>query len=444
MATQIKYLVFKGLEKKEQILFRSFLNLAKNELDYQIVILKEDANPSDAPDILIAGENYVFADSEDSLPSLPTIMVGDDINRNTEGYIARPVQWSDFKTAFTALKIERVEETGPAPERVLPSQVEFAITEMDSQKLQAESTSEDKASFSDEGSYDYELDHMSIDYHSFTNSDYIKVVDDVKQFKEGEGLTVGEPVILVTDDESASVNSVLVVETNALDAWEFSVCEASSDISAHIKDADVSNVKAFDRKDVEEAVLRSKAGFEIAPLESYWLEDYEIIADHETVLYIKAEREMVYSTLEPGKWPRALQNKTLSKLPLSANWKPQKSLNAYPMSRLTWVNTLITDTERLCEHLNEDEEYILLRWPHFDLLELDNNLLKLCTMLFVRPESVASLASKSGYGRSTVRGLMNACYKEGILKRPSEIDMEELSHASNDESMFGKIKDVFR
>ena len=57
MTTEIKYLTFKGIEKKEQILFKSFLNLAKNELEYQVVILK--AGHGDDPDILILDELFM-------------------------------------------------------------------------------------------------------------------------------------------------------------------------------------------------------------------------------------------------------------------------------------------------------------------------------------------------------------------------------------------------
>jgi len=37
---EIKNLAFKGIEKKEQIVLKSFLNLAKNELKYKINVLK--------------------------------------------------------------------------------------------------------------------------------------------------------------------------------------------------------------------------------------------------------------------------------------------------------------------------------------------------------------------------------------------------------------------
>ena len=103
----------------------------------------------------------------------------------------------------------------------------------------------------------------------------------------------------------------------------------------------------------------------------------------------------------------------------------------------------MTNTDKLIDGLDEDTKYILEKWPHFDLLQLDNVLLKLCSMLFVNPESLSSLVEKSGYSRSTVRGLMNACFESGILKKSGEVQIENLVAAGND-GVFGKIKDVFR
>ncbi|MBL4672980.1 MAG: hypothetical protein JKX81_12030 [Arenicella sp.] len=98
----------------------------------------------------------------------------------------------------------------------------------------------------------------------------------------------------------------------------------------------------------------------------------------------------------------------------------------------------------LASALDSQTEYILECWPHFDLLELDNMLLKLCTMLFVRPESPHSLMQKSGYSRSVVYGLVNACNELDILRVSAEFALDKFSESDVDEGVFGKIKDVFR
>ena len=282
---------------------------------------------------------------------------------------------------------------------------------------------------------------MSSDYYSFTNSEYEKVAQEVQGYKT-EGINENlETVILMTDDESGFDSSVLVLETNSFDAWDYTESEIS-----------VATFEDFDDPTFfpEEVVAKplnpqaAKKGFEVDPDEEYWLEDNEIIVDQHTLLFIKTARKMVYSTKPPANWPGILQRRGLSKLPLRPDWRPTEGFVSYPIDSLIWVNTLIRDTSELAEGLEEEGEYILHHWPAFNLLELDNILLKLCTMMFVRAESVQSLSVKSGYGRSTIIGLMNACHQMGLLIDPSELDPSQMTRITNDEGVLGMIKDVFR
>lgn len=443
MTVQIKYLVFRGISKKEEILFKSFLNLAKNDLDYKLVVLKSGQVDVDDPDIVIVDENHKFKESEQELMELPRVVVGGDLESDAPDYISRPVQWSEFKNAITGLHVDLTEQSSRSIERVLPTEVNLAISETEGQSFnENDRTSEielHSQEFSAEGDYEYELDKMSVDYHSFTNSDYIKVVDDVKQFHEDNADSSNVPVILMTDDESASANSVLVLETNSMDAWDFNPSEFSiSEFDEQKSQTD------FDESVTEEIELKQRAGFEVHPDEEYWLEDSEIIIDNRSFLFIKPARKMVYSSIEPGRWPHFMQRGSLFKIPLAQNWRPNDGLQVYPLSCFLWVNTLINQTDQLTSGLKENQKYLLTKWPSFDLLELDNVLLKLCTMLFVQPESVASLASKSGYARSTIRGLMNACAQMGYLVTPDQVSIEKIAPISSEEGMLGKIKDVFR
>lgn len=481
MTEEIKYLAFKGIEKKEQIVLKSFLNLAKNELKYQIVVLKDNDASDQNPSVLIISDEYEFTEDEVSLESLPAVVVGDDMEEQWAGYITRPIQWSNFRLALaqfsdptpraaqvtepvvggqeqdevvlmsadedaSEVKSVDVDSEQDDENRVLPEEIMFAIDDVDDDSI--ETNEEDEFAPID---HEFELDNMSIDYASHTNSDYMKVVDDVQQFNEGaDGAgDAATAMLLVTDDESNSTNSVLVIETNSLDAWDFSVTESSaSEIAqASIETESVAEMakEAFDgdKSKVKAPKIKPKAGFDIVKGEKFWEEDNEIIADNVSVFCIKHQRNMVYSDKEPGLWLTAMQNKKLSKLPLSDDWRPKKGLIPYPLSQLVWVNSLMTETEKLADGLDDKTEYLLEKWPHFDLLQLDNVLLKLCSMLFVNPESLDSLVEKSGYSRSTARALMNACYQEGLLKKIDEVQIENLVAAEND-GVFGKIKDVFR
>ncbi len=438
MTTEIKYLVFKGIEKKEQILFKSFLNLAKNELEYQVIILKEMSSTDENPNIVIADSSYEFSADEEPLNHLPTIRVGNDLD-DIEGYIVRPVQWSDFKTELTRLDMNADKEPEAPVEKVLPKDMEFVIVEMDDK-----SQSEDTDDAPDADDYDYELDNLSIDYHSFTNSEYMKVVDDVKGFKDGDDeADYPQPLVLVSDDESASVNSVLVIETNSLDAWEMSESDVDDE---YVDDEDSidSDSSYVDAEAEAELTRKLKGGTVVESGSNFWKTDAEIYSGREQLLFIKPERDLVYSHSEPGKWTAALRKKTLTNVTLAPGWRPTDEVQAFPISRLVWANTIATKSSSLMAGLDPQTEYILERWPHFDLLELDNMLLKLCTMMFVRPESPHSLMQKSGYGRTVIYGLVNACNELDLLRVSEEFDLEKFSEMNDDAGVFGKIKEVFR
>ena len=442
MTTEIKYLTFKGIEKKEQILFKSFLNLAKNELEYQVVILK--AGHGDDPDILILDESYDFDDPEKGLESKPTIMVGDDIGNDSDTYICRPVQWSDFKRALSQLNaqviddisglIENEVETGDSLSETV---FEFAINDETESVIVDRST---VTSVSVQKNYDFDLKNMTVEYNSFTSDEYEQVVDEVMNFNEGEEESPNTPVVLMADDESNSVSSVIIFETDSREAWDITLSEESS-----VNELDkADDLYDDDDDEFDEVILEQKVGLQMQPNEEYWLSDNEIIVDHDTLFYIKAKREMVYSAKEPGLWSKIIQGGELSKLPMSSDWLPKKGLNAYPMSCLHWVNALADNPEQLAPDLEDKSTFRLQKWPQFDLIELDNSLLKLCTMLFVRAETIESLMAKTGYSRGTIVGLINACNSIGILQVANDNEQENSISMLSTDGVFNKIKDVFR
>lgn len=456
MTAETKNLVFKGVPKKEEILFKSFLNLAKNDLNYQIAVIADGAE--DPLDILILDESHQLNGEAQKLSSVPTVMIGDDVQKESDAYLVRPVQWSEFKHAITCIDFSVGEKETSAEvelqvtEQILPSNIEMqAPEELDAQSevdINPRSKIQTDKAYSDEGDYEFELDDPSaVDFHSFTNSDYAKAAEDVKDFGDGDPDSevvkdqdqIGvdnKPVVLVTDDESSSSNSVVVIETNSMDLWDFSESEFSEE--------NIDGESEFSEMlSEEEVVLQKRAGFEIKQDEVFWNEDNELIVDNQTYMFVKPERNMVYSEAEPGEWANSLQKGELAKAPIPSEWRPTSGLKAYPMHSLVWAHTLINKTSREVTPFGDDDNFQLESWPDFELLQLDNILLKLCTMLYVRPESVQSLSHKSGYGLSTIRGFMNACDGLGCLKKPEQITGDKVA-SGNDEGMFGKIKDVFR
>ena len=473
MSDHIEYLSFKGIEKKEQILFKSFLNLAKNDLAYQIIVLKANDAEDHKPGIVIIDENYSPNDQDD-FSNVQSIIVGSDLQKQSDSYIVRPAQWSDFKSALSKLTI--VGADGPLVDSVVPEEVGIELEQSDSENTEFASVSdyatvsgldEEEQSisieeYSEDGSFEEgnseeasfetidELDEVSAGFGDVTSDDQLKIADNVIEYNNNEDPEEGngDAFILRSDDESGSVNSVLVIETNSLDAWDFNELELEANAAGESASDNFSKFKKAmgvdeDTEEVSESDIPTRSGNHIGLDEEYWTERNEIIANGESFLYFMPDQNLVYSTLEPGKWPPILKRHELSKSKIADDWTPEPEMKPYPLDTFRWTHILVTDTEELYDALDEEGEYMLESWPSFDLLELDNILLKLCAMLFVRPETMASLANKSGYGLSTVCGLMNACHEFGLLKIPSEISSGPVA-SDNEEGMLGKIRDAFR
>ncbi len=444
MTSTTKKLIFKGIEKKEQILFKSFLNLVKNDLNYDVELIQDPDTPLSAADLIIADAGYTFSAEEKKMAALPTLKIGEDANLVGDDYLLRPVQWSDFKDGMAQLSFDTVAEELFEDQRVLPTKISLEIGDGDDVEDDIDEDEEVSRSFSDASDYNFSLDKMSIDYHSFTNSDYVKVVDDVKGFNDDDDDGTPQAVVLVTDDESSGSNSVLVIETNSLDAWELSDSEFDDVRSQTVETPSELELPELAAKERQEVRGKIAAGTTVDNKTELWMSEQEVLAGSHTLFFIKPSERKVYSSREPGKWIKAMRNKELTSVDIPAKWRPSTDMNTYPLERLIWVNTLIGRNEKLDDDVADNHEFMLKSWPHFELLELDNALLKITTMLFVAPESAYSLMQKTGESRALVYGMMNACKELGMLVDPDQIERHNSEVPAQDEGMLGKIKDVFR
>lgn len=443
MTSTTKKLVFKGIEKKEQILFKSFLNLVKNDLNYDVELIQDPDAPLSDADLIIADAGYTLSAQERKMAALPTLKIGEDANLMGDGYLLRPVQWSDFKDGMAHLNFDQAGEELFEDQRVLPTKISLEIGGDNDSEDDFDEDEEVSRSFSDASDYNFSLDKMSIDYHSFTNSDYVKVVDDVKGFNEDED-DAPQAVVLVTDDESGSSNSVLVIETNSLDAWDLSESEFEDLPSQTVESPSELELPELAAKERQEVRGKIASGTTVNTKTELWMTEQEVLAGSHTLFVVKTSERKVYSSREPGKWIKAIRNKELISVDIAGDWKPSVDMKVYPLERLIWVNTLIGRCEKLDDDVTDSQEFMLKSWPHFELLELDNALLKITTMLFVAPESAYSLMQKTGESRALVYGMMNACKELGTLVDPIDIERHNLEVPAQDEGMFGKIKDVFR
>jgi len=250
-----------------------------------------------------------------------------------------------------------------------------------------------------------ELDQLSSDYLSISQSEMVRVVDDVKQFyTEQEGQDLGaEPVILVTDEESSVASSVLILETDASEVWD------ADELDAEIVG---DSVAVFD----EEQEIEKREGVPLRVDDVYWREDKELIAKNSSLLFVKPQRQMVYSRYSPGDWLKAYLDSDLSTLPLPANWRPKVGFHHYPQDYLIWVDIAGRQNERLSKSIDLDLKYLLTTWPKFDLVYQSNDLLKYATRLFLKPASLPELLETvKPEQKRLVTGFINACYKNKQL-----------------------------
>ena len=454
MTDVVKKIVFRGLEKKEEILFKSFLNLVKNDLDYTVELIQDPDALLDDADIVIADAEYQLTDEESTMAPLPTLKIGTDHSMSASDYLVRPVQWSDFREGLLNLGSNSTESAmddgAPAEEandeRLLPTNLSLEMGDAGVDTDVHDDIDEDEEvsrSFSDASDYNFELDKMSVDYHSFTNSEYVKAAaDDVKGFHEDK--SEPEAVMLVSDDESANSNSVLVIETNSLDAWDMEDSEFD-DLHSHSvetpSELEMPDLSAKERKAVQGKLA---AGSAVESLSEMWMSEQEVMMGPQTLFVVRPGERKVYSSREPARWILAMRNKELTSVPLANDWKPAGELKAYPLERLIWINTLVGRSDKLDDGISDTQEFMLMKWPHFELLELDNSLLKMTTMLFVGPESAYSLMQKTGLGRAVVYGMLNACKELDLLATQEQIKNLSAQKVEQESGVFGKLKDAFR
>ena len=98
MSDESRVVVFRGIPKKEEILLRSFLNLARNDLAFTLVI--EDDDGALTPDVIVIDEKLVD-DSVRRAGSPPLyIVIGSEEVPAEMPCARRPLHWSSFREVF--------------------------------------------------------------------------------------------------------------------------------------------------------------------------------------------------------------------------------------------------------------------------------------------------------------------------------------------------------
>ena len=237
-----KFIAYSRVDKKEQILLRSFFRLIEPDLTTHFVEVAD--GDSDTPiDLLIIGDS----DASTNEPSQAgcTLMLIDQVDSDADSFqLARPVQWGAFHSIMQAIEAYLISLSEPESESVtleLTQEIPFAESASDASfsvlpnDLQLQLIDDDRRLVNlpsidkpkDDAVYHYVLEEISFSSDVYTSSDQIRVVDDVKDYEVSKGEV--EAVLLLSDDESASVNSVLLTKSVSEDDWDLLPADEADD-----------------------------------------------------------------------------------------------------------------------------------------------------------------------------------------------------------------------
>ena len=248
--TSIFEFAFVGVSKKDQIVVRSFFNLIQTDLPWQVNenreltekghVSRADITASDYESIrfLVAGADDPAWDMLASEVDVPAMVIGAGEDTSTRVYIEPPIQWSDFRAAIQSLTLAEGEDLLNHSAAFAEDQsLELSSASFFPRELELKIVEEEEFGAKDliqiDGSmlakrlhsYNFELDELSSVHHSYTNGDVVRVVDEVADRRLDAAGGVVDPIVLMTDDESTALNSVLILETNSAQAWDPSELE---------------------------------------------------------------------------------------------------------------------------------------------------------------------------------------------------------------------------
>lgn len=348
MTKSTKHIHLIGIERKEAMLVKSFVDLVNDDLnvDYQI-----DSQHQQVPSLFIVDELSHHDDVNAVNPKAPMLVVGEDANNPEIGYLHRPMQWSRFKSVLELLSKNENNTIGPDLTQVIEVDGEI----------------EDR--------------HGAKSFRSETVAIASKVDVDTKTNKE----------------KVASISSIETPRAELLDDHsETTQFEISS------KDVDLANqYEGLDR-----------LGANI----KFWDDsNCQVIVAGKPVFFVLPEREMVYSEYMIHDWESLLRSKDARTAFMPDDWQPTGKMKSYPIRWLTWFSGHARSKGYLLTDLNKDHFFLLNKWPEFDLLYSNNEHLKLCGLMFKEGHSIQEMVSKTHLRARVIIGLINACYKLGVL-----------------------------
>ncbi|MGH1540517.1 MAG: hypothetical protein ACRBHB_08840 [Arenicella sp.] len=374
MSNNIKYIHLLSIEKREAILIRSFLSLAKGEMNVEYMI---DEGKSHRADLYIVDEIAHHDEINRGNEQAEILVVGADLKNKEPWYLHRPLQWSRFKSS-----LDRVNQTTVGTVAYDLSMEKTAVVEIEG----ADEDQDGVKSF--RADTDYILDNSTLQTEETITAE-AEASSSVRQTEE--------PFDMLEDQiksDSEEVKPKSSVSNKPV---------ANSQPAAEPLPEEI-DIQPFDNVD--------RLG---KTIEFWENEDCQVIVKDTPVLFIKARKEMVYSEYPYFDWEILLRSRDARKAKLPDNWEPTGRMKSYSLSWLVWFSSHARSKGYLVDELDKEHFFLLDKWPEFDLLYNNNEHLKLCGLMFKEGQSIQEMVSRTRLRARVIIALINACYKMGIL-----------------------------
>ena len=486
MSAELKILKFVGVDKKEQVLLKSFLNLARDELEFDLQIDENHASP----DVIVIDEEHSQT-AEDFASTALKIIIGNNSNDASDSYIHRPLQWSRFKSVLDKLdevqqqpvtqnqqqqpvvpptpapavqpandiqddtpkQPEMPEDLGVGQWSLEQSQEEALIEKPIEQKAEEIVVQEQPTVAQEEepevveffpGTKEHEESQFSENVGEWELE--VSVQAEVTPIEQHSSEEVSVPeaevgqLYALNDDALESPSEFLdnieemVIETDKVDEWEEK--SATSDTELSESESFTSEEKTGEAK-LDSLLEKEKASQEELlgqPLDNkieFWSGDTEVLVNNHPVFVVMTKRGKVYTEYEPHKWYKIFSSGGMRQRKLDNKWKPYGRLQNYPIEWFVWCAHITRSKGVLSEGINKKDLFLLEKWPDFSLIQNDNNLLKLCSLAFANPESPRTLVMQSKLRARVIVGFINACHAIGLLSAHGSEEGADAKNARN-------------
>jgi hypothetical protein len=451
-----RIIAFRGIPKREEILLRSFLNLADSDFDCRV-----EADDSKAVDVVVLDESVLKSDMKDLRDDVNYIVLGTEGPHSDLPYVSRPLHWSSFTQVF-----EEVVSSGTTTEQS-PSEgpeegsesFSGAVPPDDSKESGSVSETEQDEDDSEPGPVLTGEQASMSEPPELTEPVTDMVPDDIsslevvggqpgeavlppgvtssKELGEsgaggGGGSAAVSPVdqdgsgavelkLSETDEETVlverpgigEVEDTVVIETDFIEAWTISIEAELNSVSQSLhemKRTPLAREPAAKKSPVPNLGVRLPAGIR------FWEGDAELLLGGSPLFLIDETGQRLYSDSPIREWTKILREPNLVRRDLSEGWYVDPSVKSSPLPWFLWCSAQARSKGRLLKGIDPGQEYLLEKWPNFELIRNDNQSLRLCALLFSRPESVKSLVAKSAIKGRKVVAFMNACHLLGLIK----------------------------